>query len=64
MLVNDHESMGPCFEVGRETNNTKRDIKPEDSLYGPLYKKGVEDAIKIIELVSIIIDQMEKVQDQ
>lgn len=50
----------PCFEVGRETNNSKKEIKPDDSVYGPMYKKGLEDAIKITQLVSIIIDQMDK----
>ncbi len=54
----------PCFEIGRETNNTKKEIKPDDSVYGPMYKKGLEDAIKITQLVSIIIDQMDKAPAQ
>lgn len=54
----------PCFEVGRETNNTKKEIKPDDSVYGPMYKKGLDDAIKITQLVSIIIDQMDKAPAQ
>lgn len=53
-----------CFEVGRETNNSKKEITPDDSLYGPMYKKGLEDAIKITQLVSIIIDQMDKTPAQ
>lgn len=49
----------PCFDARLETNNTKKDIKPEDSIFGPMYKKGVADAIKITQLVDIIIDQIE-----
>lgn len=54
----------PCFEVGRETNNSKKEIKPDDIVYGPMYKKGLEDAIKITQLVGIIIDQMDKAPAQ
>ena len=49
----------PCFDARLETNNTQKDIKPEDSIFGPMYKKGVADAIKITQLVDIIIDQIE-----
>lgn len=54
----------PCFEVGRETNNSKKEIKQDDSVYGPMYKKGLEDAIKITQLISIIIDKMDKTPAQ
>lgn len=57
---NDTSLRIPCFEAGRETNNTKKEIKPDETVYGPMYRKGLEDAIKITELVSIIIDQMDK----
>lgn len=48
-----------CFDARLETNNTQKDIKPDDSIFGPMYKKGVADAIKITQLVDIIIDQIE-----
>ena len=53
-----------CFEAGRETNNTKKEIKPDDILFGSMYKKGLEDAIKITQLVGIIIDHTDKAPAQ
>lgn len=54
----------PCFDAVRETNNAKKEIKPGDGVYGPMYDKSLEDAVRITELVSIIIDQMDKAAAQ
>lgn len=48
-----------CFDAMRETGS-KKEIKPDDSLFGASYKKGVSDAQKIAELVGIIIDQNDR----
>lgn len=53
-----------CFDANRETSNTKKEIKLDDFVYGPMYKTGLEDATKIIELVGIIIDQMDQATAQ
>lgn len=53
-----------CFDALRETNNSNKEIKTDDFVFGELYDKGMEDAIKIADLINIIIDKMNNEKEQ
>ncbi len=52
----------PCFVAQELTPNSE--IKPSDSLYGQFYKEELQNAQKIADYVSIIIDDVDRQEKQ
>lgn len=48
----------PCFEASKLTG--REEIKTTDSLYGDLYKEEFQNAQKIADYISIIIDEVDR----
>lgn len=48
-----------CFDIAVESKGQEKEAKTTDIVYGPMYKQGLEDAIKITELMNVIIDQID-----
>lgn len=49
-----------CFNASEVTNGTKKKIKTDDSVYGPIYKAVKKELNTVKDVFSIVIDKVDK----